>query len=166
MLLTSSTTIGDPGQEDHEQTHGHSEKTGSRFRSHPYRVVQPQSAFLLPEYLWPAGHLSFSLEQLSVLTQWQLKGLLGENNLLSANTYQYLHYGLDYYTLGWYNGYIGETENRFSYHGGSLGTYSSAILRSPDRAVAILVLIIADGPRVQKMKDALRQRLWQLFSQP
>ena len=155
-----------PAQKAPQQTHGHRPKGGGRLRSNPYRVVQPNEADQLPAYLWPAGNLSCTLDELAKLTQLQLIGLGGKDNILPTASYQKLHYGLDHYSLGWYNGTIGNTEERFSYHGGSLGSFSSAILLSPDRQVAVILLINADGKRVTEMKEALRKRLWRIYSQP
>lgn len=73
-----------------------------------------------------------------------LEGLLGKDNILQSSTYKKLHYGLEKYSLGWYNGNIGDTNQKFSYHGGSLGIYSSAIMVSADREVAMTILINSD----------------------
>ncbi|MEM1218616.1 MAG: serine hydrolase domain-containing protein [Bacteroidota bacterium] len=159
-------TFAYPAQKAPQQTHGHRPKTGGKIRSNPYRVVQPNEADQLPAYLWPAGNLSCTLDELAKLTQLQLTGLGGVDNLLTAASYSKIHYGFDHYSLGWYNGHIGSSEQRFSYHGGSLGSFSSAILLSPDRQVAVLLLVNADGKRVTEMKDELRKRLWSLYSQP
>lgn len=74
-----------------------------------------------------------------------------------------LHYGFPNYALGWYNGQIGDTEQRFSYHGGSLGTFSSAVILSADRQVAIVILINADGKQVTRLKTELRKALWEQY---
>ncbi|MEO1713538.1 MAG: serine hydrolase domain-containing protein [Bacteroidota bacterium] len=159
-------TFAYPARKAPQQTHGHRAKGGGRLRSNPYRVVQPNEADQLPAYLWPAGNLSCTLDELTKLTQLQLIGLGGKDNILTTASYQKLHYGLDHYSLGWYNGTIGNTEERFSYHGGSLGSFSSAILLSPDRQAAVVILMNADGKRANEMKEELRKRLWRMYSQP
>ena len=95
--------------------------------------------------------------------QLHLKGLLGDNNFLLSESYERLHFGLADYALGWYNGYIGKTTQRFSYHGGSTGTFSSAIMLSPDRGVGIIILVNAESKAVQKLKTELRELLWTRF---
>ncbi len=149
--------IGFPSQLSASNVFGH--KKGV-FR---YKPVAPNKEFNLGKHLSPAGNLSLSIEDLSFLVSMHLKGLMGEHNYLSSETYQKLHFGLDDYAYGWYNGKIGDTQQQFSYHGGSLGTFTSAILLSADRQVAVIVLLNADGKKAYEMKNALRTYLWETY---
>ena len=83
--------------------------------------------------------------------------------MLSASTYQYIHYELPAYGLGWYNGFIGDSEQRFSYHGGSIGSYSSAVFLSRDHEIGIVILINADGKKVTEVKNLIREELWDTY---
>lgn len=155
--------MGFPSEEGKEGTRGHQRKALAFLSANKYRTVRTDEEQFLPDYFSPAGNLSLNLIDYSQFIQLHLRGLLGTSNILSADTYEYLHYGLPSYALGWYNGQIGDTEQRFSYHGGSLGTFSSAAILSADRQVAIVILINADGKQVTKLKTELRQALWQQY---
>lgn len=149
--------IGFPSQESTAGTHGHKKKSGK------YKPVTPDEEEELGSFFAPAGNLSVSILELSRLMAQHLQGLMGMDNILRSTTYEKLHYGLEDYALGWYNGKIGDTEQQFSYHGGSLGTYSSAIMISADREVAILVLINSDDKKTSELKNEIRKRLWEMY---
>ncbi len=152
--------IGFPQAEDSEQNHGHRKKTLAFLSQDKYWPLPADNSFSVQDYFAPAGDLSLNISDLSHFIQLHLKGLLGDNNYLSAESYEKLHFGLDDYALGWYNGYIGQTKQRFSYHGGSTGTFSSAIMLSPDRAIGIVILVNAESKAVQQLKTAGRELLW------
>lgn len=152
--------IGFPQEEDSAQNHGHRKKTLAFLSQYKYRPLPADNSFAVQDYFAPAGDLSLNISDLSHFVQLHLKGLLGDNNYLSTKSYGKLHFGLDDYALGWYNGYIGQTKQRFSYHGGSTGTFSSAIMLSPDREVGIVILVNAESKAVQQLKTAVRELLW------
>ncbi len=149
--------IGFPSQENPSATYGHQKKLKK------YRSVAPEEEYPLDNYFAPAGNLSMNIVDLSELMQLHLLGLLGENNILKSESFEQLHFGFPDYALGWYNGNIGETTQKFSYHGGSLGTYSSAIMLSADREVAIVILVNSDDKNTTKLKNELRTLLWQKY---
>ena len=146
--------VGFPSQKDNNDTYGH-KKRGKKYKS-----VLPDQEFTLDNYFAPAGNISLNIEGFSTFIQMHLKGLMGEDNILKSVTYQKLHFGFDKYALGWYNGNIGDTNQKFSYHGGSLGTFSSAVIISADREVAIVILVNADNKKVNQLKNELRVFLW------
>lgn len=145
---------GFPRQENESGSHGHTKKGRNYF------PVDPEREEHLEPFFSPAGNLSLSIKDFSFFLGLHLKGLLGEANLLEPEEYRHLHYGYPDYSLGWYNGFIGDGPERFSYHGGSLGTFSSAAMLSADREVAIGILINADSDEVSEMKNELRKALW------
>lgn len=69
----------------------------------------------------PAGDISMTLPDYLKLTQLQLTGLSGTDNFLKANTYEFLHYGLKDYAIGWSN--VNKNGLKLSDHSGSAGTY-------------------------------------------
>ena len=149
--------VGFPSQESINGTYGH-KKNGKK-----YKLVQPNKEYPLENYFAPAGNISLNIIGFSKLIQLHLQGLMGSNNYLISNSYQKLHFGLEKYALGWYNGNIGDTEQKFSYHGGSLGTFSSAVIISADRKVAIIILVNADDKNVNQLKNELRVHLWNKY---
>ena len=150
--------VGFPSQENTGGTNGHQEKGSNRFQA-----LAPQQEYPFPAYLAPAGHLSMNLVDFSELIRMHLEGLMGTNNVLSAELYQQMHFGIPYYSLGWYNGNIGDTEEKFSYHGGSLGSFSSSVMLSADRSVAIIILVNSDGKVSTEAKNELRKELWEMY---
>ena len=155
--------IGFPQEEDPTQNKGHRKKNLAFLSQQKYRPLPVHNPFEVQAYFAPAGDLSMNIHDLSHFMQLHLKGLLGGDNFLLSESYKRLHFGLADYALGWYNGYIGKTTQRFSYHGGSTGTFSSAIMLSPDRGVGIIILVNAESKAVQKLKTELRELLWTRF---
>lgn len=149
--------IGFPSQKDQNDTYGHIK------RGKKYNCVPPKKEYELGNYFAPAGNLSLSIKDFSKLIQQNLQGLMGNDGILKPETYKKLHFGLDKYALGWYNGNIGDSEQKFSYHGGSLGTFSSAVIVSADRKIAIVILVNADNGMVDDLKSELRVELWDTY---
>lgn len=150
-------SIGFPNQIDEQGTFGHKKKLLK------YRPVAPEDEYVFPVEFSAAGNMSINILDLSSFVRHHLLGLLGEDNMLKSQTYTQLHYGLDSYSYGWYNGQIGDTDQKFSYHGGSIGTFSSAIMISADRKVAIVILVNSDDKKTNKLKDELRTELWEKY---
>lgn len=150
--------IGFPSQEYSEGTFGHQEKGSNRFQA-----VAPEQEYPFPTFMAPAGHLSMNIVDFSALIQKHLEGLMGKDNILSKQLYQKMHFEIPYYSLGWYNGNIGDTMEKFSYHGGSLGSFSSSVMLSADRSVAIIILLNSDGKASTEVKNELRKELWETY---
>lgn len=157
--------IGFPQAEDSAQNHGHRKKTLAFLSQHKYRPLPAHNPYEVQDYFAPAGDLSMNINDLSKLVQIHLQGLLGGDNFLTAESYEKLHFGLADYALGWYNGYIGKTSQQFSYHGGSTGTFSSAIMLSPDRKIGMIILVNAESKAVQKLKTSVRELLWKRYGE-
>ncbi|HEY1019509.1 MAG TPA: hypothetical protein VGE25_10940, partial [Sediminibacterium sp.] len=62
--------------------------------------------------------------------QLNLKGLKGEDNYLKADTYKFIHKGVENYSLGWFNIY--ENEKELSVHSGT-GAFTYFTLVHIDR---------------------------------
>lgn len=149
--------IGFPNQEIQTGTYGHKKRFGK------YKAVLPADEYNFEFDFSPAGNLSININDFSKFIRHHLNGLFGEDNILKATTYHKLHYGHEKYSLGWYNGNIGDTNQKFSYHGGSLGTYSSAVMLSADREVAIIILVNSDDKKTNELKNKLRVELWKKY---
>ena len=149
--------IGFPNQQSSSGTHGHKKKFGK------YKAISPEDDQKFDFDFSPAGNLSISIRDLAKVMSKHLNGLLGNDNVLSSETYTKLHYGFEQYALGWYNGNIGNTDQKFSYHGGSLGTFSSAIMMSADRKVVIIILVNSDDKNTRDLKNKMRIELWEKY---
>jgi len=73
----------------------------------------------------PAGDINIRLKDYVKFIQLNLQGLKGENNYLKASTYQFLHKGVENYSMGWFNIY--ENGKEFSTHAGTVGTYYTLV---------------------------------------
>lgn len=149
--------VGFPNQESSSATYGHKKKFGK------FKSISAKDEYQFNFEFSAAGNLSMNIEDLSLVMTNHLDGLLGQDNILTAKTYEKLHFGFDKYALGWYNGNIGESEQKFSYHGGSLETFSSAIIISADREIAVIILVNANDKKTESLKTKLRTELWEKY---
>lgn len=133
---------------------------------HRYRPLVPNNRHAVSPYFAPAGDVAISLKGMALWVQYHLQGLSGQTSILKPGTYEKIHYGTPDYSLGWYNGKIGKGPERFSYHGGSLGTFSSAVMLSADRNTGIIILVNAESKQVRRLKEELRVELWERFGKP
>lgn len=86
----------------------------------------------------PAGDLSMPLGDYAKFIQLHLAGLKGKDNLLKAATYQYLHYGIEQYAMGWLN--INKSNKHSSEHAGSAGTFYCYTLINKDKDIAYIIV--------------------------
>lgn len=77
------------------------------------------------DYTEPAGDLNIKLKDYIKFVQLNIQGLKGQNNYLSAETYKFIHKGIQNYSIGWYNIY--ENGKEFSTHSGTAGTYYTLV---------------------------------------
>ena len=77
------------------------------------------------DFTEPAGDLNIKLKDYIKFVQLNLDGLRGNNNYLTAKTYQFIHKGIENYSLGWYNIY--ENDKEFSIHSGTTRTYYTLV---------------------------------------
>lgn len=149
--------IGFPSQKDKQDTYGHKKGLVK------FKAIPPHKEFDLA-FLAPAGNISVSLEGLSKIIRANLTGLRGKDNTVKTTTYQKQHYGFDKYALGWYNGIIEQYDARYSYHGGSLGTFSSRIIIIPKLDIAVILLFNSDHAKNKAAETDLLKLLWKGFA--
>lgn len=77
------------------------------------------------DFTEPSGDINIKLKDYTKFIQLNLQGLNGHNNYLNAKTYQFIHKGVENYSLGWYNIY--ENGKEFSTHSGTVGTYYTLV---------------------------------------
>lgn len=85
----------------------------------------PSSTINRLEVDQPAGDINIKLKDYVKFIQLNLLGLEGKDNYLKADTYKFIHKGIENYSIGWYNIY--ENGKEFSTHGGSVGTYYTLV---------------------------------------
>jgi len=89
----------------------------------------------------PAGDISMKLPDYARFIQFNLQGLLGTDNILKAKTYNFLHFGLNNYSIGWAN--VNESDKQISEHAGSAGTFFCYTLL--DKRGEIAYIIVANN---------------------
>lgn len=107
-----------PENQKNKDTWGHS------FENNQLIPVASNADFHL-DFTEPAGDLNIKLKDYVKLMQLHLDGLNGNDNYLTAKTYQFLLKGIENYALGWYNIY--ENGKELSTHSGTVGTYYSLV---------------------------------------
>lgn len=107
-----------PENQKRKDTWGHSSENGK------LKPI-PSSFDYHLDYTEPAGDLNIKLKDYIKFIQLNLKGLNGENNYLKAETYKFIHKGIENYSLGWYNIY--EDSKELSTHSGTAGTYYTIV---------------------------------------
>jgi CubicO group peptidase (beta-lactamase class C family) len=130
-----NTYIGFPNTLDADQVWGHT-ITGNSLESFP-----PSHEYHIPYLIKPAGDLSLSLVDFGKYIQWHLKGLQGEDNFISTQTYEYLHFGHSGFSIGTGNGKM--LGHSFSGMDGSAGTFYCRAILLPDADFAFTILMNA-----------------------
>jgi D-alanyl-D-alanine carboxypeptidase len=87
----------------------------------------------------PAGDISMSLKDYAKFIQLNLQGLSGRDNFLKNDTYEFLHFGVKDYAIGWAN--INTENKQLSEHAGSDGTFFCYTLIDKKKNLAYIILI-------------------------
>ncbi|HRT00707.1 MAG TPA: serine hydrolase domain-containing protein [Bacteroidales bacterium] len=107
-----------PENQKQKDTWGHSYENGKL-------IPVPSTVDYHLDYTEPAGDINIKLNDYIKFIQLNLQGLNGENNYLKADTYKFIHKGIENYSIGWFN--IHENGKEFSTHSGTAGTYYSLV---------------------------------------
>lgn len=107
-----------PENQKQKDTWGHSYENGKL-------IPVPSTVNYHLDYTEPAGDINIKLNDYIKFIQLNLQGLKGENNYLKADTYKFIHKGIENYSIGWFNIY--ENGKEFSTHSGTAGTYYSLV---------------------------------------
>ena len=109
------------------------------------------------DYTEPSGDLNMTLTDYIQFIQLHLRGLNGENNYLKSTTYQFIHKGIENYSLGWFNVYEGNTS--FSSHSGTAGTYYVLVQIDRINGRAYIIFTNAYNPSTQQGVRLLMRKL-------
>lgn len=109
------------------------------------------------DYTEPAGDLNIKLKDYVKFIQLNIQGLKGNNNYLTAETYQFIHKGIEGYALGWYNIY--ENGKELSTHSGTAGTYYTLVHIDRISGMAYLIFTNSFNQDTQQGVRLLMRRL-------
>ncbi|MCZ4244798.1 serine hydrolase domain-containing protein [Pedobacter punctiformis] len=108
----------------------------------------------------PAGDICMTLPDYAKFIQLNLQGLLGSDNILKAGTYNFLHFGLKDYSIGWGN--INNKEKQLSEHSGSAGTFFCYTLLDKNKKLAYIIVANSATQETQesifKLLNILRKK--------
>lgn len=100
----------------------------------------------------PAGDISMTLPDYAKFIQFNLQGLSGKDNVLKASTYDFLHFGLQDYSIGWGN--VNKDGKQLSQHSGSAGTFYCYTLI--DKTNKLAYIIVANSATDETQKTILK----------
>lgn len=129
--LKLSYKFGWPNRTDENQPWGH------WIENNVLTPLSPATGYNL-NLIEPAGDISMPMADYIKFIQLNLSGLKGKDNFLKAETYNYLHYGLDKYAIGWLN--VKEPGKHQTEHAGSAGTFYTYTLINKDKNFAYIVI--------------------------
>ena len=120
--------FGNPNFIDSLQPWGHNESL----------IPEPPADNYKLNWLLPAGNVNANISDYCKFVQIQLRGLQGKSDLLSQQEFEYLHYGLPHFAVGWY-WEVNEINLKVSHHTGNPGTFMSevCVIKDIDRAYII-----------------------------
>lgn len=152
-LLNVNIEYGFPNKLDQKQTYGH------WIQSDSLKVVESDVDYNLA-LAEPAGDISMTLPDYTKFIQYNLKGLQGQDNVLKSTTYDYLHFGLKDYSIGWGN--VNKEDKKISEHSGSAGTFFCYTLLDKKKNIAYIIIANSATRQAQqgifKLLDKLKQK--------
>jgi D-alanyl-D-alanine carboxypeptidase len=89
------------------------------------------------EIMNPAGHIHVDMADFTRFIQLNLQGLGGISNVLSAETYHFLHFGLPYYSIGWENS--AHRKKHVSEHEGNPGNFFCYVRNDVENDTSIVL---------------------------
>lgn len=126
------TLVGFPNRMDPHQPWGH---TITRLGVEPF---PPHHAYRIPYLIVPAGDLSMRPEGFARYIQLSLRGLRGDNNFITASSYQYIHQAHKGFSIGVVNSKMFGLS--FSGMDGSAGTFFCRAMLIPESDLAFTIM--------------------------
>jgi CubicO group peptidase (beta-lactamase class C family) len=117
--------FGNPNSTDTLQPWGHNKDL----------IPEPLGENYKLNWLLPAGNINVSLPDYAKFIQVQLKGLSGQSELLTKEEFNFLHFGLTKFAVGWF--WQTDVNNQtYSYNIGNPGTFLTKVFvfKDLDRA--------------------------------
>lgn len=105
----------------------------------------------------PAGDISMPLADYAKFIQLNLQGLAGRDNILKAETYEFLHYGFPGYAIGWGN--VKSGRKQLSEQVGSAGTFYCYALLDREKKVGYIVISNSAAPKAVEGSLLLRDKM-------
>lgn len=109
-------------------------------------------------WLLSAGNINVSLNDYLKFAQLQLKGLKGEANILTQQTFEQLLYGAPVFAFGWFNAVDETTKHIIAYNEGNAGAFVTQvhIIKEANRAY-IIFTNAATSASIEGMQVFMKQ---------
>ncbi|MBN1387412.1 MAG: beta-lactamase family protein [Bacteroidales bacterium] len=130
--------LGHPVLSDVKQPHGHITPARWGIGDSNDLTPLPDSLKYNLRFMEPAGDISLSLSDYSIFLQEILKALLYNGSKLKQETYDYMFFEYDDYSMGWGN----PRQNNIQYlsHDGSDGTFYCRVLISREKEYGLVIM--------------------------
>jgi len=145
--------FGQPNLNDSMQTWGHNAEL----------VPEPPYDNYKLNWLLAAGNINVTLPDYIKFIQLQLRGLQGRSPLLPQAQFDFLHYGLPNFAVGWFWD-TDSTGQQFSYNVGNPGTYLTKVYVYKTKSKAMIIFTNAQTPEADKGIDVLYDKLKQVYA--
>lgn len=139
-----------PENQKAKDTWGHSFENGKL-------IPIPSDTDYHLDFTEPAGDINIKIKDYIKFIQLNLQGMKGNNNYLTAKTYQFLLKGIENYALGWYNIY--ENGKELSTHSGTAGTYYTLVHIDRLNGKAYIIFTNSFNPDTQQGVRLLMRKL-------
>jgi len=140
--------FGAPNSTDTAQPWGHDKDLNPEPPADDYKL----------NWLLAAGNINVSLPDYVKFIQLQLQGLAGKSDLLNKEEFDFLHYGLTRFSVGWFQG-VDEKGQVFSYNIGNPGTFLSKVYVYKSLNKAYIIFANVQSPQADEGMDMLLERL-------
>lgn len=118
-----------------------------------------ESEYHLPPALAPAGDIHASIYDMMAFGVWQLRGLRGQAQFLSADGFAEIHRPDRGYAMGWMGGQW--DGKRATFHNGSAGTFFAIMILVPENDLGVVVM--ANAGNAEKACEAVMRDMLQRF---
>lgn len=127
-----SAKTGWPNKISDQQPSGHWSRYGSFAPEPPGTWLKSHNGVV------PGFDINITIGDYAKFLQQNLKGLRGENGLLTARAVELIHFGTPDYSFGWQNAAIGK--DRISFHTGESHIFISHVELVPGKNIGVLVV--------------------------
>ncbi|MES2380735.1 MAG: serine hydrolase domain-containing protein [Bacteroidota bacterium] len=115
-------------------------------------------------WLLAAGNIHMSINDYARFIQLQLAGLAGKSSLLSKKEFEFLHFGLQTFSVGWFWA-TDENQQTYSYNIGNPGTFLSKVYIYKNTNRAYILLTNAQTDETDEGLDVLYTQLKKIYHQ-
>jgi len=144
--------FGQPNLKDAMQTWGHNADLAPEPPCDNYKL----------NWLLAAGNINVTLPDYIKFIQLQLKGLEGRSELLPREQFEFLHYGLPKFAVGWFWG-RDSAGDQFSYNVGNPGSLLTKVYVYKTKGKAIIIFTNAQTEAANEGIDVLYDKLKEVY---